>query len=126
MNSKLSVVVPIYRVEKFLNKCVDSIIAQTYKNLEIILVDDGSLDNCGAICDEYAKKDDRIKVIHKENGGGIIGKKCRDGYCLGDYVAFVDSDDWLDSDMYETLIGLAEKYDADIAEGSYRFHRHGR
>lgn len=69
MNNKLSVVVPVYRVEKFLNKCVDSIIAQTYENLEIILVDDGSPDNCPSICDEYARKDERVRVIHKKNGG---------------------------------------------------------
>lgn len=69
MNNKLSVVVPVYRVEKFLNKCVNSIIAQTYKNLEIILVDDGSPDNCPYICDEYARKDERVRVIHKKNGG---------------------------------------------------------
>ena len=119
----LSVIVPVYKVEPFLKRCVDSIIHQTYKNLEIILVDDGSPDNCGAICDEYANKDDRIKVIHKENGGQSSARNVGIAIAKGDYIAFVDSDDWIDSDMYETLIGLAEKYDADIAEGSYRFYR---
>lgn len=121
--SMLSVIVPVYKVEPFLKRCVDSIIHQTYKNLEIILVDDGSPDNCGAICDEYANKDDRIKVIHKENGGQSSARNVGIAIAKGDYIAFVDSDDWIDSDMYETLIGLAEKYDADIAEGSYRFYR---
>lgn len=119
----LSVIVPVYKVEPFLRKCVDSIINQTYRNLEIILVDDGSPDNCGAICDEYANKDDRVKVIHKENGGLSSARNAGMDIAKGDYIAFVDSDDWLELDMYETLIGLAEKYDADIAEGSYRFYR---
>ena len=93
MNNKLSVVVPVYRVEKFLNKCVDSIIAQTYKNLEIILVDDGSPDNCPSICDEYARKDERVRVIHKKNGGLSSARNAGLRAATGVYVAFVDSED---------------------------------
>ena len=99
--TKISVIVPIYKVEKYLARCVDSIINQTYKNLEIILVDDGSPDGCGAMCDEYAKKDERIKVIHKENGGLSSARNAGLDIATGDYIAFVDSDDRLSSDAYE-------------------------
>ncbi|OUQ56652.1 hypothetical protein B5E58_10530, partial [Tyzzerella sp. An114] len=95
-NKKISVIVPIYNVEKYLNRCVDSIINQTYKNLEIILVDDGSPDNCGKICDEYAKKDNRIKVVHKENGGVSSARNVGLNIATGDYIGFVDGDDWID------------------------------
>lgn len=111
----ISVIVPVYKVEPYLRKCVDSIIAQTYTNLEIILVDDGSPDNCGKICDEYAEKDDRVRVVHKKNGGLSDARNAGLDIMHGEYVAFVDSDDWVlpnyVKDMYDNLV----KYDADIS-----------
>ena len=115
--SLISVIVPIYKVEPYLRKCVDSIINQSYRNLEIILVDDGSPDNCGAICDEYAAKDSRIKVIHKPNGGLSDARNAGMDIMSGDYVAFVDSDDWIEPNMYERLLQLITEYQADIAVG---------
>ncbi|MGN0524118.1 MAG: glycosyltransferase family 2 protein [Eubacterium sp.] len=109
----ISIIVPIYKVEKFIKKCVDSIIAQTYKNIEIILVDDGSPDNCPAICDEYAKQDSRIKVVHKENGGLISARKAGLQASSGEYVCFVDGDDWIEADMYERIADSIEKTNAD-------------
>jgi len=111
----ISVIIPIYNVEPYLQKCVESVLAQTYANLEIILVDDGSPDNCGKICDEYAEKDKRIVVVHKENGGLSDARNAGLGIMKGEYVAFVDSDDWVlpkyIEDMYENL----KKYNADIS-----------
>ncbi len=116
MKSELiTVVVPVYKVEKYLAKCLDSIINQTYKNLEIILVDDGSPDNSGMICDEYAQKDDRIKVIHKENGGVAKARNDAIDIANGEYIGFVDSDDWVEPDMYEVLVNNIKKYNADIS-----------
>ena len=112
---KISVVVPIYNVEKFLPACVDSILAQTYQNLEVILVDDGSPDGCPAICDEYAKKDSRIKVIHKPNGGLSDARNAGIDIATGKYIAFVDSDDCCVPTMYEKLHNIIEKEKADIA-----------
>ena len=109
MSDKISVIVPVYNVENYLRRCVDSIINQTYKNLEIILVDDGSPDNCPVICDEYAQKDSRIKVIHKENGGLSSARNCGMDMATGEYIGFVDGDDWIESDMYKFLIENAEK-----------------
>ncbi|MGN2337052.1 glycosyltransferase family 2 protein [Clostridium cagae] len=116
----VSVIVPIYKVEKYLIRCVESIQKQTYKNLEIILVDDGSPDSCGKMCDELAKKDKRIKVIHKVNGGLSDARNVGIEVAKGEYLAFVDSDDWLDLDMIELLYNLCEQRDAEIAECSYR------
>lgn len=113
--NKISVIVPCYKVEEYLPQCIDSIIGQTYKNLEIILVDDGSPDKCPLICDEYAQKDSRIKVIHKENGGLSSARNAGLDIATGDYIAFVDSDDWLELDMYETLYNLINNYNVDIA-----------
>ena len=95
MNDLISVIVPIYKVEKYLQKCVDSILAQTYSNLEIILVDDGSPDRCGELCDEYAEKDGRIRVIHKKNGGLSDARNAGIDVAAGKYLAFVDSDDYI-------------------------------
>lgn len=106
----ISVIVPVYKVEQFLPRCVDSLVAQTYQNLEIILIDDGSPDRCGEICDEYAKTDSRIKVIHKPNGGLSSARNAGIDVANGQYLAFVDSDDWVDTDCYEKLLGLAQKY----------------
>ena len=113
----ISVVVPIYKVEPYLRKCVDSILNQTYQNLEVILVDDGSPDNCGAICDEYARKDPRVKVIHKENGGLSDARNAGMEIMTGQLVAFVDSDDWIEPQMYQRLYELMMRFDADMAFG---------
>lgn len=119
MNQKnlINVIVPVYNTEKYIRKCLDSIINQTYRNLKIILVDDGSIDSSGTICDEYAQKDDRVKVIHKENGGVSSARNAGLDACTleGDFVAFVDSDDWLELDMYERLLEQIYLYNADIA-----------
>lgn len=100
----ISIIIPIYKVEEFLDKCVSSIVNQTYKNLEIILVDDGSPDNCPAMCDRWAEKDARIKVIHKENGGLSSARNAGIKAAKGDYIGFIDSDDWAEKDMYERLL----------------------
>lgn len=112
--AKLSVIIPIYNVEKYLKQCLDSIINQTFQDLEIILVDDGSPDKCGEICDEYTKKDVRIKVIHKENGGLSSARNDAIDIATGEWVAFVDSDDWLELDIYAQAVSAGEKYDVDI------------
>ena len=112
----INIIVPVYNTEKYIRKCLDSIVNQTYRNLEIILVDDGSTDSSGDICDEYAHKDARIKVIHKENGGVSSARNAGLDLCTwGDLVAFVDSDDWLELNMYETLLEQIYLYNADIA-----------
>ena len=113
----INIIVPVYNTEKYIRKCLDSIVNQTYRNLEIIVVDDGSTDSSGDICDEYAHKDARIKVIHKENGGVSSARNAALDLCTpgGDLVAFVDSDDWLELNMYETLLEQIYLYNADIA-----------
>lgn len=108
-NPIISVIVPIYNVEHYLDRCIKSILNQTYKNLEVILVDDGSPDNCPQKCDEWALLDDRIRVIHKENGGLGSARNAGLKICKGDYVSFVDSDDWISCDMYETLLDVFSK-----------------
>ena len=114
-NPLITVIVPIYNVEIYLRKCLDSILTQTYKNLEIILVDDGSPDNCGAICDEYAANDLRIKVIHKVNGGLSDARNAALDIMSGDYVGFVDSDDWIEPDMFEYLLEGINRFSASIS-----------
>lgn len=114
MEDLISVVVPIYNVEKYLRTCIDSIMNQNYKKLEIILCDDGSTDSCPQICDEYAKIDSRIKVIHKKNGGLSDARNAGINIAKGKYITFVDSDDFLLEDMIETLYILSKKYDADF------------
>ena len=113
----ISVIVPIYKVEPYLRRCVDSILAQTYQNLEIILVNDGSPDNCPAICDEFAKKDARIKVIHKVNGGLSDARNVGMTAANGDFLMFVDSDDWLEKSAIECLYQLLLSSNAQIAIG---------
>lgn len=103
----ISVIVPVYKVEPYLCKCVDSIVGQTYYNLEIILVDDGSPDNCGAICDQLAARDTRIRVLHKENGGLSSARNAGLEVATGEYIGFVDSDDWLEPDAYRQLLDMA-------------------
>ncbi|MFI3201328.1 MAG: glycosyltransferase [Eubacteriales bacterium] len=112
---KISIIVPIYKVEKYLDKCVDSIVNQTYANLEIILVHDGSPDNCGAMCDEWAKKDERIVVIHKKNGGLSDARNAGLDIVSGKYIMFVDSDDYLDLQMAEKLYAALIQNQADMA-----------
>lgn len=112
---KISVIIPIYNVENYLKRCIDSVINQTYKNLEIILVDDGSKDNCGKICDEYAKVDSRIQVIHKINGGLSDARNAGLKVATGDYIYYIDSDDYIDNDMLEIMKKNLEKYNADIS-----------
>lgn len=116
----ISIIIPIYNTEKELERCIESCIHQSLKNIEIILVDDGSWDNSGKLCDQYAQKDNRIKVLHKNNGGLSDARNA--GLDLADapYIMFVDSDDWIDLDMCETLYTLAVEKNADIVECSYR------
>ncbi len=111
----ISIIVPFYNVEKYASKCIKSVINQTYKNIEIILIDDGSPDNCGKICDEYAKKDKRIKVIHKKNGGLSDARNTGLKIAKGKYIGFVDSDDYIANDMYEYLYKLIKDNNADIS-----------
>ncbi|BDW93817.1 glycosyltransferase family 2 protein [Allomuricauda sp. XS_ASV26] len=112
----ISVVVPVYNVEEYLRKCIDSILAQTYKNLELILINDGSKDNGGAICDDYAKKDDRVIVVHQKNKGLSGARNTGLGLVKGEYLSFVDSDDWIEPSMFSVLIGLLEENNLDIIE----------
>ncbi|MBR4625708.1 MAG: glycosyltransferase family 2 protein [Alphaproteobacteria bacterium] len=105
----VTIIVPIYKVEKYLDKCVQSLINQTYKNLEIILVDDGSPDNCGKMCDEYAAMDNRIKVIHKENGGLVSARNAGYDVVTGQWHMYVDSDDWIDVKTCEMLVDYIHK-----------------
>ena len=119
MEPLISVIVPVYNVEPYLHKCVDSILNQTYRNLEVILVDDGSPDGCPAICDEYAEKDERVKVIHKKNGGLSDARNAGMAVAKGEYLSFVDSDDMLSANAIEILLRFAHKEDADLVIGGY-------
>ncbi len=119
MEDLISVIVPIYKVEKYLNKCIDSIINQTYKNLEIILVDDGSPDNCPQMCDEYVKKDSRIKVIHKKNGGLSDARNRGLQIATGEYIYFIDSDDWIYSEALEKMLQALKENQADMCICQY-------
>ena len=111
---KISIIVPVYNVEKYLRKCVDSILNQTFKDFELILVDDGSIDTSGKICDEYNLKDNRIKAIHKENGGLSSARNAGLDIAQGEYIGFVDSDDWVELDMYEELYKICKENDTDV------------
>ncbi len=115
----ISVLVPVFNVEKYLRRCIESILSQTYKDIELILVDDGSQDCSGIICDEYAKKDSRIKVIHQENGGPSIARNSGLDIAQGEYIGFVDSDDYIHKDMYQTLYDTLTKNDVDLAICNY-------
>lgn len=112
---KISVIVPVYNIVKFLSKCVDSILNQTYKNLEIILVDDGSTDGSESLCDEYEKKDKRVIVIHKTNGGQASARNMALDVVSGDYIGFVDSDDWIFEDMFESMVTALVSTHSDMA-----------
>lgn len=115
----ISVVVPIYNVEKYIHKSIESILNQSYHNLEIILVDDGGTDDCPAICDEFAKKDNRIKVIHKENGGLSDARNAGVAVATGAYISFIDSDDFIKPDMYEKMLTRMKETNADIVVCNY-------
>ena len=116
MEAKISVIIPIYKVEEYLDRCMESIVNQTYSNLEIIMVDDGSPDNCPKMCDEWAEKDERIIVVHKKNGGLSDARNAGMKVMTGDYVFFVDSDDWIHKDTIRILKQYEEKHNADIVE----------
>ena len=116
MESKISIIIPMYKVEPYLRQCLDSVVNQTYRNLEIILIDDGSPDRCGEICDEYAQEDSRIVVIHKQNGG--LTNAWNDGMKIatGDWITFVDSDDWLELDYFEMMLHQVGNVIPDILQ----------
>ena len=116
MDGKVSVVIPVYNVEKYLQECLDSVVGQTYQNLQIILVDDGSTDSSGAICDEYAKKDARITVIHQENQGAGAAKNTGLELVEGEYLSLIDSDDYIDEKFYEIMVRVMEKHNADVVQ----------
>lgn len=116
MNEVISVIVPVYNVEQYLDKCINSILNQTYKNIEVILVDDGSPDNCGKVCDEYSKMDSRIKVIHKENGGLSDARNVGIDNANGKYICFVDSDDYIENRYIELLYRAIKENNVDIAQ----------
>ena len=118
---KVSVIVAIYNSEKFLKKNIESIINQTYKDIEIILVDDGSPDKCPEICDYYANRDNRIRVIHKKNGGTCDARNAGLAVATGEYVTIIDGDDWLEEDYVEYLYRLIRKYDVDMAMTDHVF-----
>ena len=117
---KISIIVPIYNIEKYLPRCLDSILAQTYKNLEVILVDDGSVDNSGMIADKYARNDQRIIVIHQVNKGVSAARNAGLDLATGDYIGFVDGDDYIEPDMYEILMRIIDEQQVDIAHCGYQ------
>ena len=119
--SKISVIVPVYNVENYISKCLDSILAQTHSDLEVICVNDGSTDNSGKILDEYATRDSRVKVFHQENGGVSSARNLALENVSGEYIGFVDSDDYVAPDMYSSLLSALEDQDADIAECSIAY-----
>ena len=115
MNQGLvSIIVPVYKAEKYIHQCIDSLLAQTYSNIEVILVDDGSPDNCGKICDEYAAKDCRVKVIHQQNGGVSVARQTGIDHATGEYSIHADPDDWVEQNMIEELVAKAVADNADM------------
>lgn len=119
MNVKVSIIIPIYNVEKYLDRCMESLLNQTLKDIEIIMVDDGSPDNCPKMCDDYAKQDSRVKVIHKKNAGLGLARNSGLEVATGEYVAFVDSDDFTDVDAYRSLYENAQKRNADVVYAGF-------
>lgn len=122
----VSIVVPVYKVENYLRRCVDSILSQTYENFELILVDDGSPDRCGAICDEYASKHSCIQVIHQDNQGQAAARNNALAFAKGELVTFIDSDDYVESDYLEYLVAIKQKYQADMAVGGFLYFYEGK
>ncbi|MEN6414605.1 MAG: glycosyltransferase [Veillonellales bacterium] len=119
MKIKVSIVVPVYKTEKFIHRCIDALICQTLTDIEIILVDDGSPDNCGKICEDYAKQDKRIKVIHKKNGGLSSARNTGIREASGEYIGFVDSDDYVEQTFCECMYKTAKKFNIDIVNCDY-------
>ena len=119
MNKKVSIIVPVYNVSNYLPSCLDTLINQTYRNIEIILIDDNSTDNSLEICNKYKEKDPRIIVIHKENGGAASARNYGLNIYTGEYVSFVDSDDYIELNYIEKLVSMLEKYNADISVCSF-------
>ena len=113
----ISLIVPVYNIQNYLSRCIDSILAQTYRDFELILVDDGSTDGSSEVCDYYGKQDKRIVVIHKQNGGLVSARKAGIASARGEYAGFVDGDDWIEPQMYQRLIETAMKCQADIVLG---------
>lgn len=118
---KISIIIPVYKVEGYLNRCLDSVVNQTFKDIEIILVDDGSPDDCPQLCDDWAMKDSRIKVVHKKNEGLGLARNTGMLYATGEFIAFVDSDDFVDINMYEILYNKAVLHGADIVYCGYKY-----
>ncbi len=126
MHPDISVIVPVYQVEPYLRTCLDSLIGQTKKEIEIIVIDDGSPDQCGLICDEYAAKDERVRVIHQENRGLSSARNAGLDAAYGDWIMFTDSDDWVQPDFCETAYRLATEHDTDLAIFSYERWKNGK
>lgn len=122
----VSIIVPVYNTEKYLRRCIDSILTQTYQNFELLLIDDGSKDSSGAICDEYARNDERIRVIHRANSGVSVTRNIGIQEAKGDYISFVDSDDYIAVNMIETLVVRANKYYSDIVMCKYFIEKTGK
>lgn len=120
MAEMISVIIPVYNVEAYLPQCLDSVLSQSYSNLQVILIDDGTTDNSGTICDEYAARDSRIVVIHQKNGGAAAAKNAGLRAATGKYLSFVDSDDYLEPDAYHHMIQLLRNHNADVAQCAYR------
>jgi len=114
MNPKLSVIVPIYNAEKYLRQCIDSILSQELTEIELILINDGSIDSSGAICDEYARRDSRVKVVHGINEGVSKARNKGMEMALGEYIGFVDADDWIEANMYSEMLNMIKHYQADM------------
>lgn len=124
---KISVIIPVYNVEKYLHRCIDSILAQTFTDFELLLIDDGSKDNSGKICDEYAEKDKRIRVFHKENGGASIARNVGIEYCIGEYIIFVDSDDYISANYLGDLIeSVSSSHISLVLQSPIRVYQDGR
>jgi len=121
MSGKISVIVPVYNIEKYIGECLESLLNQTYKDLEIILVDDGSKDNSGRLCDNYAAADKRIKVVHQKNGGVSVARNAGLEAASGDYIGFCDGDDWVEPELYQTLLENMLESDADISHCAFQY-----
>lgn len=115
----ISIIIPVYQAEKYLYRCLDSILTQSYSRLEVILIDDGSRDRSPQICDEYAKKDSRVKVIHKKNGGAASARNSGIDVATGEYIGFVDSDDWIEKDTYKKIVQVIEQHEPELLLWDY-------
>ena len=118
---KISVIIPVYNTEKYLRRCIDSVLAQTYQDFELLLIDDGSKDSSGAICDEYASQDTRVRVFHKENGGVSSARNLGLDHARGEWITFVDADDWMADDMLQQMLDTADAEGADVVLADLAF-----